>query len=43
MSTKSTSSLKNFELISKIGEGAFAEVFEVKRKEDGLYYAMKKV
>ncbi len=43
MSTKSTTSLKDFELISKLGEGAFAEVFKVKRKEDGLYYAMKKV
>jgi NIMA (never in mitosis gene a)-related kinase len=43
MSSKSTTSLKDFELISKLGEGAFAEVFKVNRKEDGLYYAMKKV
>jgi serine/threonine protein kinase len=43
MSSKSTTSLKDFELISKLGEGAFAEVFKVKRKEDGLYYAVKKV
>ena len=43
MSSKSTTSLKDFEVVAKLGEGAFAEVFKVKRKEDGLYYAMKKV
>ncbi len=43
MTTKAITSLKDFEFVSKLGEGAFAEVFKVKRKEDGLYYAMKKV
>lgn len=41
--SKAVTTLKDFEFISKLGEGAFAEVFKVKRKEDGLYYAMKKV
>lgn len=43
MSNKTITSLKDFDFVSKLGEGAFAEVFKVKRKEDGLYYAMKKV
>lgn len=30
-------------MISKVGEGAFASVYKVKRKEDGLIYAMKKI
>lgn len=32
MSSKSPTSLKDFDLVSKLGEGAFAEVFKVKRK-----------
>ena len=30
-------------MIAKVGEGAFASVYKVKRKEDGLIYAMKKI
>lgn len=30
-----------FEQISKIGEGSFGEVFKVKSREDGQYYAIK--
>ena len=30
-------------MISKVGEGAFASVYKVKRKEDGQIYAMKKI
>jgi NIMA (never in mitosis gene a)-related kinase len=30
-------------MISKVGEGAFASVYKVKRKEDGKIYAMKKI
>lgn len=35
--------MNNFEIISKIGEGAFASVYKVKRKEDGKIYALKKI
>ncbi|XP_055382662.1 membrane-associated tyrosine- and threonine-specific cdc2-inhibitory kinase [Condylostylus longicornis] len=31
-----------FELVSKIGEGSFGEVFKVRSKEDGHLYAVKK-
>jgi hypothetical protein len=43
MTQTSTTSLKDFEFLSKIGDGAFAEVFKVKRKEDSEIYALKKV
>ena len=36
-------SLKNFEILSKIGEGAYSEVHKVRRKSDGAIYALKKV
>lgn len=35
--------MKDFEVLSKLGEGAFGVVFKVKRKEDGEEYALKKV
>jgi NIMA (never in mitosis gene a)-related kinase len=35
--------MQNFDIISKVGEGAFACVYKVKRKEDGCIYAMKKI
>lgn len=35
--------MQNFETIGKVGEGAFAVVYKVKRKEDGQIYAMKKI
>lgn len=31
-----------FELISKIGEGSFGEVFKVQSREDGRFYAVKR-
>jgi NIMA (never in mitosis gene a)-related kinase len=37
------SKLQDFQVIKKIGDGAFAEVLQVKRKSDGALYAMKKV
>lgn len=36
-------SLKEFEIIKKLGEGAYSTVHLVKRKEDGKEYALKKV
>jgi NIMA (never in mitosis gene a)-related kinase len=36
-------SLKDFEVVRKLGEGAFGQVFMVRRKIDGQTYAMKKV
>lgn len=36
-------SIQNFEVIKKLGEGAFSCVFKVNRKSDGLSYALKKV
>jgi NIMA (never in mitosis gene a)-related kinase len=38
-----TTTLKDFEVLNKLGEGAFGQVFKVKRKIDGQLYAMKKV
>ena len=36
-------SLKNFEVLNKLGDGAFATVFKVRRRSDGELYALKKV
>jgi serine/threonine protein kinase len=35
--------MKDFEVLSKLGEGSFGVVFRVRRKADGQEYAMKKV
>ncbi len=35
--------MENFEIVSKIGEGAYSSVYTVKRIEDGQLYALKKV
>lgn len=35
--------MSHFEVIKKLGEGAFGQVFVVKRKVDGETYALKKV
>jgi NIMA (never in mitosis gene a)-related kinase 1/4/5 len=37
------SNLRDFEVLSKLGEGAFGQVFRVKRLADGKEYALKKV
>lgn len=37
------SGLKDFDIMKKLGEGAFGQVFLVRRKADGHTYAMKKV
>jgi NIMA (never in mitosis gene a)-related kinase len=36
-------SLKNFEILSKLGEGSYSTVFQVKRSSDSQLYALKKV
>lgn len=36
-------SLKDFQIIGKLGEGAYSTVFRVKRLIDNQEYAMKKV
>lgn len=36
-------SLADFDVLERLGEGAFSQVFRVRRKSDGLYYALKKV
>lgn len=35
--------MKDFQMLGKLGEGAFGQVFKVKRKADDKIYAMKKV
>ncbi len=35
--------IKDFQILSKLGEGSFSSVFKVKRLSDGIEYAMKKV
>ena len=39
----SSSSLKNFAVLEKLGEGSFASVYKVQRIDDQRLYAMKKV
>lgn len=36
-------SLADFEVIKRLGEGAYSSVYQVKRLEDGMEYALKKV
>jgi NIMA (never in mitosis gene a)-related kinase len=36
-------SLDNFEILSKLGDGAYSVVYKVRRKEDSRTYALKKV
>ena len=35
--------MKQFQVMQKLGEGAFSVVYKVKRISDGLEYALKKV
>jgi NIMA (never in mitosis gene a)-related kinase len=39
----SYTTLKDFIILMKIGEGAYSEVYKVKRKTDQALYALKKV
>jgi serine/threonine protein kinase len=36
-------SIKDFDIIQTLGKGSFGSVHKVKRKADGMFYAMKKV
>lgn len=35
--------MNQYQILNKLGEGAFSVVYKVKRKEDSQEYAMKKV
>lgn len=35
--------MKNFKILNKLGAGAFSEVYKVRRVDDNLEYALKKV
>lgn len=36
-------SIQNFQLLKKLGKGAFGSVYKVKRLEDGQVYALKRI
>ena len=38
-----SSSLRDFTVIERLGEGSFACVYKVQRNDDKMLYAMKKV
>lgn len=40
---ESEGTIKDFEIISKLGEGSFSMVYKVRRISDDKLYAMKKV
>lgn len=35
--------MNQYEIVGKIGEGAFASVYKVKRKQDSKLYALKRI
>ncbi|CAD8113072.1 unnamed protein product [Paramecium primaurelia] len=39
----SNSTIQDFNILEKLGEGSFSSVYKVQRKSDSQYYAMKKV
>lgn len=36
-------SLKDFQILSKLGDGAYSTVYKVQRLEDKMIYALKRV
>ena len=43
MQYKRQTGLKDFQIIQKLGDGAYSSVYKVRRIEDGHVYALKKV
>lgn len=43
MFSSPSTTLHNFTVLEKLGEGSFASVYKVQRIDDGKIYAMKKV
>lgn len=43
MQYKRTTVLRDFQIMSKLGDGAYSSVYKVKRLEDSQIYALKKV
>lgn len=43
MQYKRTTVLRDFQIMSKLGDGAYSSVYKVKRLEDSHIYALKKV
>ena len=37
------SKIRSFEILKLLGKGSYSNVYKVKRKTDGIIYAMKKV
>ena len=40
---KSKTSIEDFQIITKLGEGSYSSVYKVVRKSDNLVYSLKKV
>lgn len=37
------SNLKDFEILRKLGDGSYSQVYQAKRKQDQQLYALKKI
>ena len=42
-SNKQRSSMKDYKIIKQVGKGSYGTVFKVRRKSDGLIYAIKTI